>query len=243
MSIGTYRGVCLFTTLVILLIASTARYDFATYDSLKTTVQLDSNNTGDENGDDIVPPKPLWELLEMTDGMGGVPPSERRAINRIKITFNAKDATIWNVGFVGKKPLVYETDDPRVLHVITYFLSHPLRRAASGRSHGCEGSGFDVGTIEVTTSKDKFIITITRIGFLLGESPDLHTIFYSWGLAHFLDDLCIHKLGVHIPPNIMRHLTGEWMIDVEKKILQRLNEQFRKDLEGAKKAERQSGKD
>lgn len=206
-----------------------------------------THSSADEMRDDIDSEKQesVWELLEMTKGLGGIPQSEQRYIKHVKITFIAKDASPLKVGFVGKKPLVYETDDPHVLDAITKFLWFPLRHAMSERfqRHISIGGAYDVGTMVVTTNKDAFTIYITQHGFQLGEDLYVDSLFYSWGLAHFLDDLCVHKLGIHIPPDIMRHLTGESRANGEKKILQRLNELRRKDLEGAKKVERAGGTD
>lgn len=178
-----------------------------------------------------------WELLEMTDGLGGVLPSEQRTIKRIKITFIAKDASPWKAGIVGNNPLVHETDDPRVLKAITRFLCFPLCHAVSENVH-VGSCGRLLGTMVVTTSKDEFTVYITQLGFQLEDSSDLHTTFYSWGLAHFMDDLCVHKLNVHIPPDIMQNLTGESTTNLEKKILQRLNEQRREDIEKTDKQDR-----
>ena len=45
---------------------------------------------------------------------------------------------------------------------------------------------------------------------MLGDfQPDFQALFFSWGLAHFLDDVCRKQAGIIIPPNVMRELTGE----------------------------------
>ncbi len=235
------RGVLLFALPIIVLTALVVGFNPATADSPKESLHSDADKVddGDEVDNDVPEKaKSMWELLEMTDGLVSIPPSEGRTIKRIKITFNAKDATPWKVGFVGNKPLVYETGDPRVLKAITRFLSFPLCLAVSENTHVGGGGYQVVGTMVVTTTKDEFTVYITKIGFQLEEYYQIHTAFYSWGLAHFLDDLCVHKLGIHIPPDIMHDLTGECIINAEKEILQQLNKQLRQDLEGAKKVER-----
>lgn len=175
--------------------------------------------------------KAAWRLLEAVSMSRGPSPSQQRPIMKhIKITLLKKDLRRQSAGFLADKPVIYETDDARVLLTIAFFLRNPLRLGAPLSTHqgGCPST---VGTIVVVTPKDKLTIFITTYGFGLGDDlPDIHTTFYSWGLAHFLDELCVQQAGTHIPARLMKELSGEWRMDQEREELQRMKEQLKREL-------------
>jgi hypothetical protein len=179
----------------------------------------------------------FWKRLEMTEGHAGVPPSEERVIKRIKITLNGKDDSPMRVSLVGKARVVYETKDRRVLKAINTFLDLPFRYAIPANS-SVGGGAYVLGTVVVTTNRDEFPISITTTGFQLEEgSASFRTMFYSWGLAHFLDDVCFEATRAHIPAGALAHLTGEDRFASERVILQELNARKTGDAKsgGAKK--------
>ena len=68
---------------------------------------------------------------------------------------------------------------------------------------------------------EQFTIYVTDGAFLLGEdSSTMSRTFYSWGLAHVLDDVCLEKAGSHISPKIISGLSGGWRMEAEKKLFE-----------------------
>ena len=165
----------------------------------------------------------VWERLFFTHGgfIPPIPPSEQRTITRIKITLFGEDVSIPRVGLVGKKPVVYETADPAVLEAMTRFLSLPYRCAIPEYLQVVTGASI-LGTIDISTTKDDFTIFIDEVAFLLTTVWELDKAFFSWGLAHFLDDLCFRETGRHLPNDVLLKLTGESRISSERAILQEL---------------------
>lgn len=165
--------------------------------------------------------RPRWDLLSFRDVVDN--PSLSHRITRIKITLPEKQATPWQAGWTGDEPLVYETNDQRVLDAMEQFLTFPLRMAVPRGLHGGRGDGSSssVGTITVITNTEEFTVNVSRVGFVLdSDVADYQNIFYSWGLAHFLDDISFERLNVHIPPKIMKELTGEARIEQDRKALE-----------------------
>jgi hypothetical protein len=163
------------------------------------------------------PPQPRWELLECPHVVND--PISSRRIKHIKIKLLAKQNDPWGRGLAGDKDLVYETTAPSVLEAFEAFLKRPLRMAVQPGLHGAmgDGSSISVGTIEVQTDKDTFTIHVSIVGFVLdSDTADLQNTFYSWGMAHFLDSLCAKLRGTHIPPEVMKKLSGEARIEEDQ---------------------------
>jgi hypothetical protein len=157
---------------------------------------------------------------------------ESHRIKRIKISLSEKNNAPWDLGWAGDKPLLYETQDPGVLETIEDFLRHPLRLAL-GQDYDCDSEGgIIVGRVLVTTNQEKFMIGISMGAFLLGDNvPHMSRVFYSWGLAHFLDDLVARHAGIRIPPEALRSLSGESRMDNDRESLRKLNERMKADTE------------
>ena len=153
----------------------------------------------------------VWRALDF----GG----EQRKIKQLTITLPERKATPWEAGIVGDTKLVYSTSDAQELAAVEWFLRWPLRIACAPGVHGCRGSTFTIGTIEVKTDIDTFTIGVTTWGFYLGDHPDYQTLFFSWGLAHYLDDVVFDKTGKHILEERLRNLSGECQIDEQEQRL------------------------
>jgi len=175
------------------------------------------NKTENREVNDNPPAEPRWELL---DFYGTLPDeSSSHRLKWIKIVLPEKKATPWQAGFTGDKPVVYTSDDPRILEAVEKFLTYPHRLAA-GRHISC-GDGQVVGTVRVVTNKEEFTIGVSTVGFTLDDESGgiLQCRFYSWGLAHFIDDVCFQQAEIHIPPKVMSELTGESRMEQDRKTL------------------------
>jgi hypothetical protein len=169
-------------------------------------------------------PKPRWELLLMTPTTD-IPLAEQRLIKRVNVVLPGTKTV--PRGIAGEAGILYESDDAHVLLFVRQALLFPLRHAIESRSDGSDGGGgVIVGKIVVTTTQDEFTITVTRSAFSLGENAEkgseegtFQTYFYSWGLAHFIDDLCARQAHAHIDAKVMRRLTGEWRMERDKEAL------------------------
>ncbi|MHB1038616.1 MAG: hypothetical protein ACYC35_29810 [Pirellulales bacterium] len=171
-----------------------------------------------EQGSKLLP-KPKWELLDF----GGYASSDgtvsKHYIKRMRIILPDKKATPWGASLVGDKKVVYVIEDPHVLEAIEIFLRNPLRLVLGENADGDTGLGYVVGKIVVSTNTEEFPIYITPSAFLLGDdSPQISRAFYSWGLAHVLDDVCSREAGTHISAKVMRWLSGEWRTERDKEV-------------------------
>ena len=102
------------------------------------------------------------------------------------------------------------------------FLRNPLRLAVGEYGDKSCECGYIVGKVVVTTATEDFTINITRREFLLGDRvPVISRVFYSWGLAHFLDDLCFTQTGTHILPDVVNSLSGEGRIEKDRKAFEK----------------------
>lgn len=159
-----------------------------------------------------------WELLEFYIAEGGGVQSRR--IRRVKVTLLDKQTAPWGRSFVGDEELTYNTKEPVVLEAVEAFLWEPLRMAVPEGLHGARGDGSSscVGTIRIyPTRGQSFPIGISYVGFVLNsDSADLQNIFYSWGVAHFLDKLCAKHAGRRVPPAVMKTLTGEARMESDR---------------------------
>lgn len=171
------------------------------------------------------PRQPRWNLLWFCDVVNN--PARSHRIQRIRIVLPEKQATPWQAGWTGDEPLIYETNDRHVLEAMEQFLTFPHRMAVPRGLHGARGDGSSssVGTITITTNQEEFTVNISRVGFVLdSDAADYQNTFYSWGLAHFLDDVCWERLKRHIPPEITAELTGEARIEQDRRALKAMRD-------------------
>jgi hypothetical protein len=203
--------------------------------------QAENASSEDENQDDCTaePPPVKWELLEFYFIQGERPRSRR--IRRVKVTLLDKQTAPWGRSFVGDKELIYEIEEPHVLEALEVFLWRPLRMAAPDGAHGARGDGSSasIGTIRIYTNHgESFPIGISTVGFILNnDSADVQNVFYSWGLAHFLDDLCAKRAGNRIPPLVMKELTGEARFESDRRAFPPIKRQLESEGTGIQRKE------
>jgi hypothetical protein len=171
-----------------------------------------------EEGSGLLP-KPKWELLDFGEYGSSDGTVRKHHIKRMRIMLPEKKATPWGASLVGDKPVVYVIEDPHVLEAIEVFLRNPLRLVLAENADVTVGDMYVVGKIVVSTNTEEFPIYITPSAFLLGDdSPLISRAFFSWGLAHVLDDVCSREAGTHISAEVMRWLSGEWRTERDKEV-------------------------
>lgn len=124
---------------------------------------------------------------------------------------------VYNVASHPARPLNTTTTDSAILKRVALLGSfRPFRKANPRESGG--GSGADLGELQLATDKRSWTIYLGVLGFCFDTGSQLHELFYSWILAHVVDDIYFQETKLHLPQLVITRLSGERDLETEKKV-------------------------
>lgn len=141
----------------------------------------------------------------------------KRKVTKVQVVIFEKSETAFESGFNKKKKVSATSSSEDVCKAVHQFLEQPMRYALSSTKGGGGGSWYKVGEVVVTTDQGAFTVGLSYGGFTCdGEAANYQNVFFSWGLAHYVDDVYFEQSGQRLPEEVLKGWSGEAHLNHEK---------------------------
>ena len=158
-----------------------------------------------------VAPKNPWQTIRFTG---------ERKLTAVRLVLKGMKASPWgDTGIAGNDGIDIMLRDPMILRTIQEGFAAPVTWGIPDDSTlHVSAPGYRVGTIQVSATDGEFEIGICTGGFFI--QPQVIRMchaFYSWPLAKQIDDVVYDETKSHLPLDVFRMLSGEWIVPAQRR--------------------------
>jgi len=152
-----------------------------------------------------------WEIIRFTG---------ERKLTAIRLVLRSMKASPWgDTGIAGKDGLDVTLKDPMILRTIQAGFDASITLGVpDGSAFQMCATGYPVGTMQVFATDGDFEIGICTGGFFVHPQVlRMRHAFYSWLLAKQIDDVVYDETKAHLPLDVFRVLSGEWIVPTQRR--------------------------